>query len=98
MQGKGTHMAMELPDEAVVYQYPSLLAPALEDWSAAAGLRAKHFVAPSRLKDLTPRLMQCRSQVAADLEMRNGPPEAMPRVAAFIDLPQQLLDPIRPKV
>ena len=90
-------MAMELPDEAVVYQYSSLLAPVLEDWTAAAELRAKHLVAPSRLKDLTPRLMQCRSQVAADREMRNVPPEAMPLDAAFIDLPQQLLDQFRRK-
>ena len=36
---------------------------------------ARHFVAPSRLKDLPPRLLQCRSQVAAEREMRNAPPE-----------------------
>ena len=71
-------MAMELPDEAVVYQFQSLLAPVVEDWTAAAELRTKHFVSPNRLRDLTPRLLQCRSQVAAEREMRNVPPELLP--------------------
>jgi glucose-6-phosphate isomerase len=90
-------MAMELPDEAVVYQFQSLLAPVVEDWTAAAELRTKHFASAARLKDLTPRLMQCRSQVAADREMRNVPPEMQPLDAGFIDLPQQLLDQFRRK-
>jgi glucose-6-phosphate isomerase len=90
-------MAMELPDEAVVYQYQALLAPTVEDWTAAAELRTKHFVSPNRLRDLTPRLLQCRSQVAAEREMRNVPPELQPLDAGFIDLPQQLLDQFRRK-
>ncbi len=90
-------MAMELPDEAVTYSYQSLLAPVGEEWSAAAELRARHFLAPNRLKDLVPRLMQCRSQVAAEREMRNVPPEMQPLDAAFIDLPQITLDAYRRK-
>src|SRR5260370_390946 len=68
----GFVMAMELPDEVVSYQYQSLLAPAVEDWTPAAELRARHFLPTQHLKDLSPRLMQCRSQVAAHREMRNG--------------------------
>ena len=90
-------MAMELPDEAVTYNYQSLLIPAGEEWNAVAELRARHFLAPGRLKELTPRLMQCRSQVAAEREMRNVPPEMQPLDAAFIDLPQQSLDNYRRK-
>jgi glucose-6-phosphate isomerase len=73
-------MPVELPDEAVVYQYQSLLAPVGEEWSAAAELRAHHFLAPGRLKDLVPRLMQCRSQLAAERDIRTAPPD----VASFV--------------
>jgi glucose-6-phosphate isomerase len=90
-------MAMELPDEAVSYNYQGLLTPTGEDWTAAAELRARHFLAPARLKELTPRLMQCRSQVAAEREMRNVPPELLPLEAGFIDLPQATLDQHRRK-
>jgi glucose-6-phosphate isomerase len=88
---------MELPDEAIAYNYQSLLAPVGEEWNAVAELRARHFVSPARLKELTPRLMQCRSQVAAEREMRNVPPEMQPLDAAFIDLPQATLDNHRRK-
>jgi glucose-6-phosphate isomerase len=90
-------MAMELPDEAITYDYQSLLVPALEEWTAAAELRAKHFLSPTRLKDLTPQVLQCRSQVAAEREARNVAPESLPIDAGFIDLPQQLLDNLRRK-
>jgi glucose-6-phosphate isomerase len=90
-------MAMELPDEAVSFSFQGLLAPTGEDWSPAAEMRARHFVSPARLKDLAPRLAQCRSQVAADREVRNPPPEAGPLHPDFIDLPQKLLDDLRRK-
>jgi glucose-6-phosphate isomerase len=88
---------MELPDEAIGYDYRGLLVPANEEWTAAAELRARHFLSPSRLKELLPRLLQCRSSVAADREMRNVPPEAHPQDAGFIDLPQVNLDNYRRK-
>jgi glucose-6-phosphate isomerase len=87
---------MELPDEAIAYHYQQLLVPA-EEWTAAGEVRARHFVAPGRLKDLMPRLLQCRSQVAAEREMRNPPPEMLPLEAGFIDLPQASLDQYRRK-
>jgi glucose-6-phosphate isomerase len=90
-------MAMELPDEAITYNYQALLTPVGEEWTAAAELRARHFLSPARLKELTPRLTQARSQVAADREMRNAPPEYLPLEPGFIDLPQNTLDQHRRK-
>ncbi len=88
---------MELPDEAISYNYHGLLAPAGEEWTAAAEMRAQHFLTAARLKELAPRLLQCRSQVAADREMRNVPVEMQPLEAGFIDLPQATLDQFRRK-
>jgi glucose-6-phosphate isomerase len=90
-------MAMELPDEAITYHYEPLLVPTGEDWTPAAELRSKHFLHPDRLKDLAPRVMQCRSRVAAEREMRVVPPELAPLEPGFIDLPQATLDNHRRK-
>jgi glucose-6-phosphate isomerase len=98
-------MAMELPDEAVTFNYQALLTPPSEEWNAAAELRTRHFLSPSRLKDLVPRLMQCRSQVASEREFRNVPtPQIVPSTsggneggAGFLDLPQATLDNYRRK-
>jgi glucose-6-phosphate isomerase len=90
-------MAMELPDEAVSFNFQGLLAPPGEEWSAAAELRARNFLAPSRLKEMAQRMMQCRSSVATDRETRLPPPEAAPLHPDFIDLPQKMLDDLRRK-
>ncbi len=83
---------MQLPDEAISYQYQGLLVPATEEWTPAAELRQQHFLAPGQIKDLLPRLMQVRSQVAAERDLRQIPPELAPLDAGFIDLPQKTLD------
>ncbi|MCC6419998.1 MAG: glucose-6-phosphate isomerase [Gemmataceae bacterium] len=83
---------MQLPDEAISYQYQSLLVPPTEEWTPAAELRACHFLPPGALKDLTPRLLQIRSQIATDRELRQVPPEMQPLDAGFIDWPQKLLE------
>ncbi len=88
---------MQLPDEAVSYDYQGLLAPSGEEWTPAAELRARHFVSPARLKDLQARLTQVRGQVAAERETQNPPPELRPLDAGFIDLPQKSLDDFRRK-
>jgi glucose-6-phosphate isomerase len=88
---------MELPDEAISYNYQGLLVPAVEEWTAAAELRARHFVSATRFKELQQRLLQCRSQVAADREQRNPPAEYLPLEPGFINLPQDLLDNFRRK-
>src|SRR5438105_2441130 len=88
---------MQLPDEAVSYQYQTLLLTPNEDWTPAAELRAKHFLAAAWLKEFSPRLMQVRSQVAAERELLQVPPELLPLDAGFIDLPQKTLDEHRRK-
>jgi glucose-6-phosphate isomerase len=88
---------MQLPDEAITYEYQSLLAPTVEEWTPLAELQARHFLPVARLKDLVPRLMQVRSQVAAERELERPPPELQPLDAGFIDLPQKTLDEHRRK-
>ena len=88
---------MQLPDEAITYQYQSLLVPAREEWTPAAELRAQQFLPPQVLKDLQPRLNQVRSQVIAEREMQLVPPEQQPLDAGFISLPQNTLDQYRRK-
>jgi glucose-6-phosphate isomerase len=83
---------MQLPDEAIAYNYQSLLQPAREDWTPTAEIRAQHFLPLQSLKDLIPRLTQVRSQVVAEREPRSVPPELQPLDAGFIDLPQKTLD------
>ena len=88
---------MELPDESVTFNPHGLLAPASEEWTASAELRSRHLIAPARYKELQQRLLLCRSQVAADREMRNAPAEYLPLEPGFINLPQELLDGFRRK-
>jgi glucose-6-phosphate isomerase len=44
------------------------------------------------LKDLVPRLVQVRSQVAAERDLQQVPAELQPLDAGFIDYPQKILD------
>ncbi|HZZ80318.1 MAG TPA: glucose-6-phosphate isomerase [Gemmataceae bacterium] len=83
---------MQLPDEAISYDYKNLLTPTLEDWTPAAELRQEHFLSQAKLRDLVPRAMQVRSQVATERDLKQIPPEMTPLDAGFIDLPQKLLD------
>jgi len=88
---------MQLPDEAITYQYQSLLLPTSDVWDPLAEVRAKHLVSPNRLKTLATQVMQVRSQVATERELQQPPPEMKPLEAGFIDLPQKLLDNHRRK-
>jgi glucose-6-phosphate isomerase len=88
---------MQLPDEAISYQYQSLLVPMGEEWTPAGELRAANYLPPSKLRDLNQRLMQVRSQIATERELKNPPPEMVPLDSGFIDLPQKLLDEHRKK-
>ncbi len=88
---------MQLPDEAIVYQYQSLLASTADEWTPLAEMRAKHYLSPARLKAISQSIMQVRSQVATERELQNPPPEMKPLHAGFIDLPQKHLDNHRRK-
>lgn len=88
---------MQLPDEAISYQYQGLLVPPAEEWNPLAEVRAKHLLSPARIKALSQQVMQIRSQVAAERELQQVPPELKPLEPGFIDLPQRLLDQHRRK-
>jgi glucose-6-phosphate isomerase len=88
---------MQLPDEAITYQYQSLLIPAAEEWTPTAELRARHYLPPARIKELVPRLIQVRSQLAIERDLQQVSPELQPLDAGFIDLPQKTLDEHRRK-
>jgi glucose-6-phosphate isomerase len=83
---------MQLPDEAITYQYQSLLVPAADDWLPAAELRSQHFLPSGLLRDLTPRMNQIRGQMAAERDLQQVPAESQPLDSGFIDLPQKTLD------
>lgn len=89
---------MQLPDEAITYQYQSLLVPPLEDWTPTAELRAKHYLPLTALRDAVPRLLAVRSQIATERELRQVPAELQPLDAGFIDLPQKTLEQYRKQV
>jgi glucose-6-phosphate isomerase len=88
---------MQLPDEAIAYQYQTLLVSSSEEWTPAAELRARNYLEPIRLRALIPQLLQVRGQVAAERGLQQVPPELKPLDAGFIDLPQELLDQHRRK-
>ncbi|MBI1830833.1 MAG: glucose-6-phosphate isomerase [Planctomycetes bacterium] len=83
---------MQLPDEAIAYDYKNLLAQPLDEWTPAAELRQQHFLSPDALQELTPRVLQVRSQVATERELKQIPQKMQPLQAGFINLPQTLLD------
>jgi glucose-6-phosphate isomerase len=83
---------MQLPDEAVSYNYQGLLGAPAEEWTPLAELQARHLLPPARLRELVPRLTQVRGQVAAERELPQVPPELQPLEAGFIDLAQKTLD------
>jgi glucose-6-phosphate isomerase len=91
------HLTMQLPDEAITYDYQSLLVPPVDEWTPVAELQAKHFLPAARLKELLPRLLQVRSQVATERDLQQVPAELRPLDAGFIDLPQRTLEEHRRK-
>jgi glucose-6-phosphate isomerase len=88
---------MQLPDEAISYQYHNLLTGIAEEWTPTAEIRAKNCLSPNRLKELMPRLLQIRSQVTAERDLQQVPLELQPLDSGFIDLPQKTLDEHRRK-
>ena len=88
---------MQLPDEAISYNYQNLLTSAIGEWTPTAELRAAHYLDGQRLRALIPQLTQIRSQVAAERELKQVPAEQHPLDAGFIDLPQATLDEHRRK-
>jgi glucose-6-phosphate isomerase len=88
---------MQLPDEAISYNYQNLLTSAIGEWTPTAELRSAHYLDAQRLRTLVPQLTQIRSQIAAERELKQVPAEQHPLDAGFIDLPQATLDDHRRK-
>jgi glucose-6-phosphate isomerase len=83
---------MQLPDETIEYDYHGALASPPEAWTPLAELQAQNLITPARLRAIVPQLQQARSQLAAERDLLDPPPEQRPLDAGFIDLPQKTLE------
>lgn len=88
---------MHLPDESIEFNYQGAIAPLPEFWGPLAEMQAKHLLHRDRIRGITPLLMQVRSEIAAERELQQPPPDRLPLQAGFINLPQQLLENHRRK-
>ena len=88
---------MQLPDEAIDFNYSGALHPQSDAWTPLAELQAQHFLTPERIEAIKQPLMQVRQQVAAERQMTNPPPKMLPLDIGFIDLPGKTLEQYRKK-
>jgi glucose-6-phosphate isomerase len=88
---------MQLPDEAIEYDFRRLLVPPADAWTPLAVLQSEHFLPPERLDAMRTLMTAVRGQVASERELANPPPKLLPLQAGFIDLPQKTLDAFRKK-
>lgn len=88
---------MQLPDEAISFNYQSLLSQPLtdEEWKPLNELQHQHFLTPARLKAIVPQMMQMKGQVATERELQDPPAHLRPLDSGFIDLPDKLLNDLR---
>jgi glucose-6-phosphate isomerase len=87
---------MQLPDEAIEFNFAGLLAPNPDPWTPLVELQSQHYLKPDRLEAVKQQLMQVRQQVAAErTPQANLPPKMLPLDTGFIDLPARLLDQYR---
>jgi glucose-6-phosphate isomerase len=88
---------MQLPDESIELHYQGAIAPQPEFWGPLAEMQAKHLLPKDRIRGLAPLVMQVRSEIAAERELQQPPPDRLPLHAGFINFPQQVLDNHRRK-
>ena len=88
---------MQLPDEAIEYDYKRLLVPTAEAYTPLAVLQGQHFLPPERLDPMRAIINSVRSRITAERELVNPPANLQPLQAGFIDLPQKQLDAFRRK-
>src|SRR4051812_16443028 len=86
---------MQLPDEAIEFNYAGVLLPHADAWTPLAELQAKHYLRPERLEAVKQQMMQVRQQVASERTMPNPPQKMLPLDSGFIDLPTKLLETYR---
>jgi glucose-6-phosphate isomerase len=88
---------MQLPDEAIEYDYKRLLVPPSEAYTPLAVLQGQHFLPPERLDAMKAILNSVKSRIMSEREIVNPPANLQPLQAGFIDLPQKQLDAYRRK-
>ena len=71
---------MQLPDEAIEFNYAGVLMPLADAWTPLAELQGKNYLRVERLEAVKQQLMQVRAQVASERSMTNPPPHT-PQVA-----------------
>src|SRR5262245_34487143 len=88
---------MQLPDEAITFNYQSLLfQPRTEDeWRPLLELQSENFLAPAKLKAIVSHIMQIKQQVATERELIEPPAHLKPLDSGFVDLPDKLLNDLR---
>ena len=88
---------MQLPDEAIDFNYTGALLPHPEAWTPLAELQARNLLRPERVEAVKQQVMQVRQQVGAERQMETPPARLLPLDSGFIDLPGKLLDKYRRK-
>jgi glucose-6-phosphate isomerase len=89
---------MQLPDEAIEFNYAGLLAPNPDPWTPLVELQTQNYLKPERIEAVKQQLMQVRQQVASERTVpATLPPKMVPLDSGFIDLPARLLDQYRRK-
>jgi len=88
---------MQLPDEAITFNYQSLLFSPHpeEEWKSTVELQSQNFLPPAKLKAIIPQMTQIKGQVATERELAEPPPHLRPLDSAFVDLPDKLLADLR---
>src|SRR5262245_61408010 len=82
---------MQLPDEAIEFNYQNAVLPSGEAWTPLAELQAKNLLSRARIQLLLPTINMVRGQVVSEreVEQKPGQPSLDP---GFIDLPFKLLE------
>jgi glucose-6-phosphate isomerase len=88
---------MQLPDEAIEFNYAGVLLPHADTWTPLAEIQAQHYLRPDRIEAVKQQLMQVRQQVGAERQMTSPPPRMAPLDSGFIDLPGRLIEQYRRK-
>jgi len=88
---------MQLPDEAIEFNYQGSLCPHIEAWTPLAELQSQNYLRAEQVDAVKQQMMQVRQQVAAERTMTNPPAKMLPLDSGFIDLPGQMLDQYRRK-
>jgi glucose-6-phosphate isomerase len=88
---------MQLPDEAIEFNYSGALLPHIDAWTPLAEIQTRNLLRPERVEAVKQQLMQIKQQVASERQMENPPQKLLPLDSGFIDLPTKLMDRYRRK-